>query len=313
MKRRALPLLLAAPAFAQGRVTRLVVGFPPGGLSDVIARIVVGRLADALGHPVIVDNRGGAGGTLGTGQALRSAPDGSVLSWSAPGTHITGPLLFPNVGYDGIDDVTPVGSFCAIASICAVHPSLAVNSVAELVAHCRARPGQVNFGSAGSGGSVHLAGEMFKLRAGVDITHVPYRGGAAMLTDLLAGRVQLAFDNLPQIMPHVRSGAVRALAVTTTTRSRFAPELPTMIEAGVADFDVSAWFGITAPAGLAVDIQARLSGALRAMLRDPSVVEQLTGMGAEPLELGPAEFLALMRAERRRYGALIAQANIRAD
>ena len=320
--RRHLTLLpaatLAMPALAQGtawpqRPVRLVVAFPPGGLSDVFGRMAAMRLADALGQPVIVDNRGGAGGTLGTGQAVRAAPDGYILAFAAPSTHITGPILFPTPGYDGVNDVTPIGGFATIASIATVHPSVPANSIADLIALARAQPGRLNFGSAGSGGSVHLAGELFKLRAGVDITHVPYRGGAAMLTDLLAGRVQMAFDNLPQILPHVRSGAVRALAVTSPQRSRFAPDLPTMIEAGVADFDVTSWFGVTAPLGTPAAIVARLEAVLRAATMDAALVEQLAGLGAEPLPLGAAEFGRFLRDERTRYAELIRLSGARVE
>jgi tripartite-type tricarboxylate transporter receptor subunit TctC len=320
IRRRHLPLLgalLPLPALAQApwpaRPVRLVVAFPPGGLSDVAGRMMAQRLQEELGQPVVVDNRAGAGGTLGTGQAVRAAPDGYTLALAAPSTHIAGPLLFPNPGYDGVSDVAPIGALAVIASICVVHPSVPATSVAELVALAKARPGQVNFGSAGSGGSVHLAGELFKMRADVDIVHVPYRGGAAMLTDLLAGRVQLAFDNLPQILPHVRSGAVRALAVTSSTRSRFAPELPTMVEAGVPGFDITSWFGLTAPQGTPEPIIARCNAILRAATRDPALLQALEAQGAEPLSMTPAEFGAFLRSERDRYGEIIRVSGARVD
>jgi tripartite-type tricarboxylate transporter receptor subunit TctC len=207
----------------------------------------------------------------------------------------------------------PVGAFATIASILVVHPGLGAASVAELTALARANPGRINFGSAGSGGSVHLAGELYKLLAGVDVTHVPYRGGAAMLTDLLAGRVQMAFDNLPQILPHVRSGAMRALAVTSRERSRFIPELPTMIEAGLPGFDITSWFGLTAPVGTPPGIVARLSEAMRAATAEVAVREQLAAMGAEPLPMTPEEFGAFLRAERARYAEIIRVSGARAD
>jgi tripartite-type tricarboxylate transporter receptor subunit TctC len=179
-----------------------------------MGRIVAEGFANALGQTVIVDNRGGAGGTAGTRQALGAEPDGYTLSFTTPSTHITGPLLFPNPGYDGVADVAAIGAFAQVGSIAVVHPSVPVNNIAELISYCRANPGRLNFGSAGAGGSIHLAGELFKMIAGVDIVHVPYRGGALMLQDLLAGRVHIAFDNTPQILPHIRAGGVRALAVT---------------------------------------------------------------------------------------------------
>jgi tripartite-type tricarboxylate transporter receptor subunit TctC len=323
MLRRRLALaplgLLAAPAvLAQDgpwprRPLRLVVAFPPGGLSDVMGRMVATKLSEGLGQPVVVDNRAGAGGTLGTGAAVRSAPDGYTLAFAAPSTHVSGPLLFPTPGYDGVSDVVPVGAFATIASILVVHPSVTASSVAELTALARANPGRINFGSAGSGGSVHLAGELYKLLAGVDITHVPYRGGAAMLTDLLAGRVQMAFDNLPQILPHVRSGAMRALAVTSRERSRFIPELPTMIEAGLRDYDITSWFGVTAPVGTPPEIVARLNAVMRAATEEAAVREQLATMGAEPLSMTPEEFGAFLRAERARYAEIIRISGARVD
>ena len=313
--------LLATPAVqAQGtgepwprRPLRLVVAFPPGGLSDVVGRMVATKLSEGLGQPVVVDNRAGAGGTLGTQSAVRAAPDGYTLAFAAPSTHVSGPLLFPSPGYDGVSDVVPVGAFATIGSILVVHPSVGVGSVTELTALARANPGRINFGSAGAGGSVHLAGELYKLLTQVDITHVPYRGGAAMLTDLLAGRVQMAFDNLPQILPHVRSGAMRGLAVTSRERSRFIPELPTMIEAGVPNFDITSWFGVTAPIGTSPEIIARLNAVIRAASAEPAVQAQLATMGAEPLSMTPDQFGTFLHAERARYAEIIRISGARAD
>jgi tripartite-type tricarboxylate transporter receptor subunit TctC len=310
--------LLAAPALAQeapwpSRPIRLVVAFPPGGLTDVMGRMVAQRLQAILGQPVVVENRGGAGGTTGTQVAVRSAPDGYTLAFAAPSTHITGPILFPTPGYDGVSDVAPVGAFASIASVLVVHPSVPATSVAELVALAKARPGTLNFGSAGAGGSVHLAGELFKMRAGIDIVHVPYRGGAAMLTDLLSGRVQVAFDNLPQILPHVRSGAVRGLAVTSRERLAALPDLPTMIEAGVPGYEIISWFGVTAPAGTPAPVVARINAIMRAMVADPAVLAQLEQMGATPLSMTPEEFGAFLRAERERYGEIIRVSGARVD
>ncbi|MEO3474710.1 tripartite tricarboxylate transporter substrate binding protein [Roseomonas sp. CAU 1739] len=310
--------LLAAPALAQdgpwpNRPLRLVIAFPPGGLTDVTGRLVAQRFQAELGQPVVVENRGGAGGTVGTQGAVRAAPDGYTLAFAAPSTHVTGPILFASPGYDGVSDVAPIGAFAAVGSIAVVHPSVPATSIAELIALARARPGQLNFASAGAGGSIHLAGELFKMRAGIDIVHVPYRGGAAMLTDLLSGRVQIAFDNLPQILPHVRSGAVRGLAVTSRARSRFIPELPTMIEAGVPEYDVTSWFGVTAPLGTPQPIVARLNAIMRAMVADPAVLAQFQQMGAEPLSMTPEEFGAFLRAERERYAEIIRVSGARVD
>jgi tripartite-type tricarboxylate transporter receptor subunit TctC len=322
LNRRSLVLLpaglLATPSLAQeapwpNRPIRLVVAFPPGGLTDVVGRMIAQRLQAELGLPVVVENRGGAGGTTGTQLAVRAAPDGYTLAVAAPSTHVTGPILFPAPGYDGVSDVAPVGAFASIASIAVVHPSVPATSIAELVALAKARPGTLNFGSAGAGGSVHLAGELFKMRAGIDIVHVPYRGGAAMLTDLLSGRVQVAFDNLPQILPHVRSGAVRGLAVTSRDRQAVMPELPTMIEAGVPGYEIISWFGVTAPAGTPAPIVARMNAILRAMVADQAVLAQLAQMGATPLSMTPDEFGAFLRAERERYAEIIRVSGARVD
>ncbi|MGK7868070.1 Bug family tripartite tricarboxylate transporter substrate binding protein [Falsiroseomonas sp. E2-1-a20] len=309
--------LLATPALAQStwpsRPVRLVVAFPAGGLSDRMGRIVAEVLSAGLGQNVFVDNRGGAGGTAGTRQAVTAPADGYTLAFAAPSTHITGPLLYPNPGYDGVADVAPVGSFAQIGSMAVVHPSVPATTIAELVAHCRANPGRLNFGSAGTGGSVHLAGELFKSIAGVDIVHVPYRGGSLMLQDLLAGRIQIAFDNTPQILPHVRSGAVRGLAVTTRERTRFAPEFPTMIEAGVPDFEISSWFGVTAPKGTPPEIIARLNGILREAVAGPALAATLEVLNAEPLALAPEAFGSFMQGQRARFGEIIQRLGIKAE
>ncbi|MGK7864868.1 Bug family tripartite tricarboxylate transporter substrate binding protein [Falsiroseomonas sp. E2-1-a4] len=308
--------LVAAPAIAQtpwpSRPVRMIVAFPAGGLSDRMGRIVAEAFTAKLGQNVIVDNRGGAGGTAGTRQAVTADPDGYTLAFAAPSTHITGPLLYPNPGYDGVTDVVPIGSFAQIGSIGVVHPSVPANSIAELIAHCRANPGQLNFGSAGSGGSIHLAGELFKSIAGIDIVHVPYRGGAQMLQDLLAGRLQIAFDNTPQILPHIRSGGVRPLAVTTRERSRFTPDLPTMIEAGVPDFEISSWFGVTAPRGTPQAIVDRLGTVLREAVASPQMAETLSVLSAEPLSLTGAEFGTFMAGQRERFGEIIRRLGISA-
>lgn len=308
--------LCAAPAFAQAawpnRPIRFVIAFPAGGLSDRMGRMVAEGFATALGQTVIVDNRGGAGGTAGTRQALGAEPDGYTLSFTTPSTHITGPLLFPNPGYDGVSDVAAIGAFAQVGSIAVVHPSVPANNIAELITYCRANPGRLNFGSAGAGGSIHLAGELFKMIAGVDIVHVPYRGGALMLQDLLAGRVHIAFDNTPQILPHIRAGGVRALAVTTRERSRFAPELPTMIEAGVPDFEISSWFGVTAPRGTPQPITDRLGSILRQLMQSPVMIENLTTLSAEPLPIIGAEFAQFMVGQRERFGGIIRRLGITA-
>ena len=308
--------LLAAPALAQpawpNRPIRFVIAFPAGGLSDRMGRIVAEGFANALGQKVIVDNRGGAGGTAGTRQALSAEPDGYTLSFTVSSTHITGPLLYPNPGYDGVSDVAVIGAFAQVGSIAVVHPSVLANNIAELITYCRANPGRLNFGSAGAGGSIHLAGELFKMIAGVDIVHVPYRGGALMLQDFLAGRVHIALDNTPQILPHIRAGGVKSLAVTTRDRSCFTPKLPTMIEAGVPDFEISSWFGVTAPRATPRPMIEWLGTILRQNVQNPAMIETLSILSAEPLPIIGAEFAQFMAGQRERFGGIIRRLGITA-
>jgi tripartite-type tricarboxylate transporter receptor subunit TctC len=312
------PTMLAAPAVAQSpawpsRPIRFVVPLPPGGSSDLMGRMIATRISDVFGQPVVVDNRPGAGGTVGTAFVAQSPPDGYTLMLGNTATHINAPLLFRSAGYDGITDFAPVAPFATITNIVVVHPSLPVTTIAELIAYARANPGRVNFGSAGAGGTLHLSGELFKIRTGVDIVHVPYRGGAAMITDLVAGQVQLAFDNFPQIIPHVRSGAVRAIAVTSAQRWPLSPELPTVQEAGVPDFDITAWFGVMAPARTPAAIIDRINAVLRTTPREPAHAARLADLGAFPMDMDPVAFGAFMRAERERYAEIIRVSGARVD
>lgn len=322
MLRRHLLPLLAAPALigtarAQApwpnRPVRFVVPLPPGGASDLMGRMIATRLADALGQPFVVDNRPGAGGTVGTAFVAQSAPDGYTIMLGNTASHINAPLLFRSAGYDGITDFAPVAPFATITNIVVVHPSLPIRNVAELIAYARANPGKLNFGSAGAGGTLHLSGELFKIRTGVDIVHVPYRGGAAMITDLVAGQVQLAFDNFPQIIPHVRSGAVRAIAVTSAERWPLSPELPTLQESGVPDFDITAWFGVMAPARTPPAIVERINAEMRRAAVDPATAAQLANLGAFPMNMDNATFAAFMRSERARYAEIIRISGAKVD
>ncbi|WP_270937946.1 Bug family tripartite tricarboxylate transporter substrate binding protein [Falsiroseomonas oryzae] len=295
------------------RPVRFVVPLPPGGASDLMARMIAAHLAEALGQPFVVDNRPGAGGTLGTAFVANAPPDGYTLMMGNTATHINAPLLFPNAGYDGLTDFAPVAPFATITNIVVVHPSLPVSSIPDLIAHARANPGRINFGSAGAGGTIHLAGELFKMRTGVDIVHVPYRGGAAMIADLVAGQVQLAFDNFPQIIPHVRSGAVRAIAVTSAQRWPLAPDLPTVQEAGVPDFDITAWFGTMAPARTPPAIVQRMNAILRRYAADPALAARLAELGAFPMSMDTMQFADFMQAERARYAEIIRVSGAKVD
>jgi tripartite-type tricarboxylate transporter receptor subunit TctC len=307
----AVPAALAAPgiAAAQGawpqRQIRLVVPYPPGGASDIAGRLQAQVLQDALGVPVVVDNRGGAGGTLGTAHVAQSAPDGYTIMMASPSSHLGAPLLFRSPGYEGVDDFTAIATFSIGTALVGVNPRLPVQNIQELIAYARARPGQLNFGSAGAGGANHMLGVLFMQRTGVELTHVPYRGAAPALADLIAGNIQLVFDSFAGIIPAVRAGQVRALAVTSAARWPLAPELPTVQEQGVSDYDLPSFSGVMGPRGIPEPIVARMNAAINEGLRNPVLVERLAANGNIPYPTTPAEFAALMRAQRTVWRELV--------
>ena len=242
----------ASPAFAQtypDKPIRILVGFAAGGPADITARLIGDRLSEAWGKPVIVENVTGAAGNLATDRVAKSAPDGYTLLAAASATIVTNPSLYQKLPFDPVKDLAPITQAVYTPNILAVHPDVPARSVQELVAYARANPGKLTFGSAGAGTSQHLAGELFKTMAGIDIQHVPYRGIAAVMPDLIAGRLTMAFGNISAVLPFVRDGKLRPLAVTSTRRYASVPDLPTMIEAGFPGFDSTAWFGLMAPAG----------------------------------------------------------------
>ena len=317
-------LAAAAPAVAAGAIAtgaapwpskaiRFVVPFPPGGPLDISARLIGSRLAERFGQPVLVDNRPGAGGSLGAQLVARSAGDGYTLLMGALSTHAVNPYLYPAIGYDAVRDFTPVTLVANVPNVLVVHPSVKADSVQALVALARARPGGLAFASGGSGSGGHLAGELLKTAAKIELVHVPYKGAAPALADLVGGQVPMMFDNLASALPQVRAGKVRALAVTTRARSAFLPELPTMQEAGVPGFDISTWFGVFAPAGLPAPILDRLHRAIVDSLQLPEVRERLATFGSEPVGNTPAQFAAFIRAEQPKYARIIRDSGARAD
>lgn len=307
----AVPAALAAPriATAQGawpqRQIRLVVPYPPGGASDIAGRLQAQALQEALGVSVVVDNRGGAGGTLGTAHVAQSAPDGYTIMMASPSSHLGAPLLFRTPGYEGVDDFTAIATFSIGTALVGVNPRLPVRNIPELIAYARARPGQLNFGSAGAGGANHMLGVLFMQRTGVELTHVPYRGAAPALADLIAGNIQIVFDSFSGIIPAVRGGQVRALAVTSPTRWPLAPELPTVQEQGVPDYDLPSFSAVMGPRGIPEPIVARMNAAINEGLRSPILVERLAANGNIPYPTSPAEFAALMRAQRAVWRDLV--------
>jgi tripartite-type tricarboxylate transporter receptor subunit TctC len=292
---------------------RLVVPFPPGGGADNLARTIVPRVEALLGKTIFIDNRPGAGGNLGAEWAARAAPDGYTLLYGTNGTHAINASLYRQLRFDPVKDFAPVSRLTTIPAMLIVHPGLPVASVAELIRHAKAHPGRLNFASAGNGTTSHLAGELFKTLAGLDIVHVPYRGGAPAAVDLAGGQVQMMIDVMPNAYPLARSGRVRALAVSTAQRVAAAPEFPTIAEAGVPGFEASAWDGILAPAGTPQAIIDRLNAAIREALKDPSAVEALARLGAQPSTSTPQEFAHHIQTSTEKWAAVVLASGAKVD
>jgi tripartite-type tricarboxylate transporter receptor subunit TctC len=290
---------------------RLVVGFPPGGAADILGRIAAQQLTAALGQQVVVDNRGGAGGLIATEIAVKAAPDGyTLLFTSIP--HVINPHLYRKVNYDAIRDFTPVIQFVAVPLMMASHASLPANSVKELIAYAKAHPGQINYASAGSGSSSHLAMELFKTMAGVDLVHIPYKGTGPLLADLIAGQVKLTIASAVPLAPPVKSGRLRGLAVTSPTRSAAFPDLPAVAET-VPGYEVVNWFGILAPSGTPQVVVARVNAALGKALRSPDLVRTLNARGADAAGGTPEAFGKVIKADFAKWGKVVKESGARVD
>jgi tripartite-type tricarboxylate transporter receptor subunit TctC len=321
MKRRTLLLaaaLAALPmaAFAQGypsKPIRFVVPYPPGGPLDTIARLLGQKVSEGVKQPVIVENKPGAGGNIGADFVAKSLADGHTILMGAVATHAINPTLYAKIPYDPVRDFAPITQVASTPNVLVVNPSLPVSSVAELIAHAKANPGKLNFGSGSTGSAGHLAGELFNSLAGVQMTHIPYKGAAPAMRDLIGGQIHLMFDNLASSLTQVRAGRVKALAVTTANRSSLAPELPTVAESGLAGFDISTWFGVFAPAGTPREAITRLHTEFTRALAAPDVREKMLNMGAEPVGNTPAEFAAFIRAEAGKYARVIKASGARVD
>jgi len=308
--------LAATAVLAQvypGKPIRLIVPFAAGGGNDNVARLVGKRLADSLGQPVVIDNRPGAGGVVGAELAAKSAPDGCTLFLGGVGSHAINPNLHAKLPYDPIKDFAPVSLLAQAPLVLVVHPSVPVHDVAEFITYARAHPGRLNFASNGNGSSSQLAAVMFASMAGVDMVHVPYKGLAPALTDLLAGEVQLMFSSVVAILPHIKAGKLRAIAVTGAKRLASMPELPTIAESGLPGYEASSWYGILAPAGTPRDIVMKLNAELAKALEQPEVRNSLLAEGAEPAGGSPERFAAHIRAEMERLGKIIRDAKIRLE
>ena len=283
---------------------RFVVPFAPGGGTDLLARAIGQRLTDVLGQPVVVDNRAGAGGVIGADLVAKAAPDGYTIVLGSPGPLTINPNLRPSIPYR-LKDFAPITLATISPFVLVVNPALGVASVKELIALAKAKPGALNFGSGGNGSVAHLSGEQFKALAGVQITHVPYKGSNPSIIDLIGGQLQLVIDNLPVLVLHVRSGRLKALALGTRKRSVLLPEVPTMIEAGVPGYQASTAFGVLAPAGTPRAIIARLNREIVTILRAPDLIERFAGLGLEAVGSTPEEYAEHLRAELAQYSKLI--------
>ena len=308
-------LLLAAPlSMAQAwpaRPIRLVVPFPPGGLIDNMARLVGNRLAQELGQPVVIDNKPGAGGNVGAAEAARAPADGYTLLMASPALTIS-PAIYKNLPYQP-SQLAPVALLGRVPNVLLVNPASGIGKVQDLVSRAKAKPGQLNYASNGNGTSLHLSAELFKRRSETFITHVPYRGAAAAITALLSGEVDMMFDNLPSAIGQIQAGKLRALAVTTAQRSTALPDVPTLAEAGMDGFNVSAWFGVAAPAGLPAPVATRLADALQKVVQQPEVAAAMQRQGADPAFMDAASAAAALNADAAQWKQVAAFAKIQLD
>ncbi len=295
------------------RPIRFIVPNGAGGTTDLVARSVAPKLADMLSQQVVIDNRPGSGGILGTEIVAKAAPDGHTLLMGTIGNIAISPALYRKLAYDSLRDFAPVTQLASAAYMVLLHPSVVAKSMKELAALAKAKPGALNFASAGSGTGSHLAAELFKSMAGVDIVHVPYKGGSPAMTDVIAGQVQLMFNGIPSSMPHLRSGRVRALAVTTAARSAAAPELPTIAEAGFPGAESTSWTGILVPAGTPAPVIAKLNAAFVKALQFQDVVARLSMDGATPVGNTPAEFGAYIKNEHAKWGKVVRASGVTAQ
>ncbi len=301
-----LVLLLGTHAHAYpDKPLHLIVPFPAGGGADSLARLVMPKVAQALGQPIVIENKAGAGGNIGAEHVAQAPADGYTLLYGTNGTHAINPSLYPKLRFDPARDFVPVSRLTEIATMLIVNPQLPVDSTAALIAYAKARPGQLNFASAGNGTTSHLAGEMFRTQAGIDIVHVPYRGGALAMTDLIGGQVQLMIEVMPNAYPQVRAGKVRGLAVGSLTRFPGAPELPTIAESGLPGFEAAAWDGLFAPAGTPAAIVAQLNAAVQQALADPELVAALRARGAVPVASTPQSFAQFIAVSAERWAQAV--------
>lgn len=305
-------LARAQPADWPARPIRFILPFPPGGGTDILGRLIAERLTAGLGQPVVAENRGGAGGNVGAEAAAKSPPDGYTIVLVAPSLAIS-PSLYSKLNYDPVKDFAPVSLVATVPNVMITNPSVPAASLKEFIALAKGKPGEMNFGSGGSGTSNHLAGELFNIVAGVKLVHVPYKGVNLAMNDVLSGRVQLVFIGIPAVIPHIKAGKLRALALASTQRSAVLPDVPTADEAGLPRFEVTTWYGILAPAGTPKPVVARLNGELGKIMHSPELKERLEALATDPLTSTPEEFADLIGREITKWGAVVREAGLKAD
>ena len=308
-------LILPAAVLAQGayptKPVRLIVAFPPGGSTDIIARLVGQKLGERIGQQVVIDNRGGAGGMIGTELAARANPDGYTLTMGTTSTHVIAPAAYPEVKYDPIKDFEPITLVASTPYLLVLHPSVQAKSLKEFVGLMKAQPGKLNYASAGAGSTTQIAMEMLKIASGTNIVHIPFKGNGPAGTALMGGEVQALFGSMPAVLPFARSGKMRAIAVGTAKRSPALPDVPTVAESGYPGFEVSLWLGFFAPKGTPGPVVKKLYGELTAIAKSPEMKEQFERNGADPLTTTPAELSKLMQTELAKYSKVIKAANIK--
>jgi tripartite-type tricarboxylate transporter receptor subunit TctC len=324
--RRAFTLALAAtfaagsftalPAAAQAYPTKpitIVVPFAAGGTTDILARVIGEALKKELGQPVVIDNRAGAGGNIGAALAAKAVPDGHTLFMGTVGTHAINAALYKKLSFDPVKDFAPLTRVAMVPNLLVANPARPYKTVKELVAYARSKPGQVTFGSSGNGSSIHLSGELFNSLAKVDMIHVPYKGSAPAVTDLVGGQIDIMFDNMPSAIQHVRNGRLKAIAVTTAKRSPELPDVPTIAEAGVPGYEATSWFGMFAPAATPAPVVAKLNAALVKVLADADVKKKLAEQGAEPYSEKPEQFAEFIRKESAKWSQVVKAAGATVD
>lgn len=304
------PAVARAQAWSPTRPVRFVVPFPAGGATDVVARVLGERMQETLGQPMVVENRTGAGGNVGVENVVRSAPDGTTILMGTTGTLTVNPHLYATLGFDPLRDLTPISMAFTTDHVLVVNPSVAANTAQEFLALARAQPGRLSYGSAGSGSSTHTVPELFKLAARVDIAHVPYRGSAPALNDLVAGTIQMMLDQIPSAIGQIRGGRVRALAVTGARRSPLLPDVPTMAEIGLPDAQATSWGAVMAPGGLPAPIVARFNAAIADALGQQAVKDRLAAAGADGVGSSAEELAAYLRAESAKWSRVVREARI---